>query len=801
MRLKMSKTYKRAWHTINIIAICIFSMLLITCYVVLYSMDNCGLMNYSGVSLKKVLMNQAAYDYAIWAVSDKDDDFNEGFMEDKGCNIGVIEGNYSDLSDIDLNDDKTYVFRNFSQDLPSEYYTAYVPTSKDSEFILSDRLYDFLFTRNNDVISYDAYDYQTIDIKGIGYDIVGQMAYIWDGEKFLCLEDNSYKYAVNTDGGTYNTCNIYDRIWENQRQALGIDDDEDQDALYIDGKKYPALGDDDSDYVLELYGNNSSGILSLSYVADITSLHDELERSEYGACTLDSVSSVLIDVGESTYKVYTVICFPGQKQSSDSFFVQASRYLKVIPALHVLLPILAVISAFMVLILVMILILRAGRYENKGSLNTDILADIPMEIAACIFAIAEMIPGCLIAFLSNSQMPSSALAAIFAGFGIALAIFIGIVWFESVVINFKRGHFWENTLCFKLIRAIFGPIRASMRLISRSVKWSHRIIAICLVISFAEFMGLATIDDKQSLIFIWFLEKIVLAIILIKVLKQYASLKKTAVEMANGNMDVTVDTSKMYIDLEEHGNALNKLGSGLNTAISERMKSERLKTELITNVSHDIKTPLTSVINYVDLLQKEDIENETARSYLEVLDRQAKRLKKLIEDLIEASKAATGSIKFNMENINARVLINQSVGEFDDRLTSKNITVVTEVPDKDVYVKADNRYLFRIFDNLLSNIVKYSQEGTRAYIELLEKDGRAQYTFKNISKDKLNISSDELMERFVRGDISRNTEGNGLGLSIARSLTESMGGQMDLTIDGDLFKATVSFPITDMLAS
>ena len=191
---------------------------------------------------------------------------------------------------------------------------------------------------------------------------------------------------------------------------------------------------------------------------------------------------------------------------------------------------------------------------------------------------------------------------------------------------------------------------------------------------------------------------------------------------------------------------------------------------------------------------KEDFENETARGYLEVLDRQAKRLKKLIEDLIEASKAATGSIKFNIENVNARVLLNQSIGEFDDRLSDKNITVVTEVPEKDVYVKADNRYLFRVFDNLMSNIVKYSQEGTRAYVELKEKDGRAQYTFKNISREKLNISADELMERFVRGDLSRNTEGNGLGLSIARSLTESMGGKMELTVDGDLFKVDISFP-------
>ena len=231
----------------------------------------------------------------------------------------------------------------------------------------------------------------------------------------------------------------------------------------------------------------------------------------------------------------------------------------------------------------------------------------------------------------------------------------------------------------------------------------------------------------------------------------------------------------------------------MSTAISERIKSERMKTELITNVSHDIKTPLTSIINYVDLLQKEQIENDKAKEYLEVLDRQAKRLKKLIEDLIEASKAATGNIKFQMESVNARMILNQSIGEFEERLAGNQITLVSNVPEEDVYVWADNRYLWRVFDNLMNNIVKYAQPGTRAYVDMTQSEGTITFTFRNTSKNELNISADELMERFVRGDASRNTEGNGLGLSIARSLTESMDGKMDLAIDGDLFKVILTF--------
>ena len=218
-----------------------------------------------------------------------------------------------------------------------------------------------------------------------------------------------------------------------------------------------------------------------------------------------------------------------------------------------------------------------------------------------------------------------------------------------------------------------------------------------------------------------------------------------------------------------------------------------MKTELITNVSHDIKTPLTSIINYVDLLEKEDIENDKAKEYLEVLDRQSKRLKKLIEDLIEASKVSTGNIKFNIEKVNAVVPLNQSIGEFSDRLDANKITVVSSLPSEDVYLQADNRYLWRVFDNLMSNIVKYAQPNTRAYVDLEQDENKLRFVFRNTSKEELNITADELMERFVRGDKSRYTDGNGLGLSIARSLAEAMGGSLKLAIDGDLFKAIVEF--------
>lgn len=238
---------------------------------------------------------------------------------------------------------------------------------------------------------------------------------------------------------------------------------------------------------------------------------------------------------------------------------------------------------------------------------------------------------------------------------------------------------------------------------------------------------------------------------------------------------------------------INELNIRLETSVYEQVKSERLKTELITNVSHDIKTPLTSIISYVDLLKKEVCDNGKIKEYVAVLDRQSLRLKKLITDLIDASKITTGNVKVELAQCELNVLVEQLVGEYQERLEQKNITSVVTMPQEPVYAIADGNHLARCIDNLMSNVSKYALEGTRFYIDVsCEED--INIIFKNISREPLNIEPDELMERFVRGDTSRNTEGNGLGLSIAESLLKLQGGKMQLDIDGDLFKVTVSIP-------
>ena len=263
--------------------------------------------------------------------------------------------------------------------------------------------------------------------------------------------------------------------------------------------------------------------------------------------------------------------------------------------------------------------------------------------------------------------------------------------------------------------------------------------------------------------------------------------------MSKGDLDTQVDDKHMVGAFKDFAEDLNGLAGVAVVAAQKQLKSERMKTELITNVSHDIKTPLTSIINYVDLLQKPHTDEEQEQ-YLEVLARQSLRLKKLIDDLMEMSKASTGNMTVEVTKLDAVESVNQALGEFADKLDKAQIIPVFRHTEESVAMMADGRLVWRVLSNLLSNAVKYAMPGTRLYIDLMEMEGKVVISLKNISRDELNIEADELMERFVRGDDSRNTEGSGLGLNIAKSLMELQKGQLQLLVDGDLFKVTLIFP-------
>lgn len=270
-------------------------------------------------------------------------------------------------------------------------------------------------------------------------------------------------------------------------------------------------------------------------------------------------------------------------------------------------------------------------------------------------------------------------------------------------------------------------------------------------------------------------------------------IKNAGEHLAHGDLDYKISVDTFKGELLNHAENLNKISDGMTVAVEERLKSERMRYELLTNVSHDIKTPLTSIINYVDLLKSQPVSTKEAEEYIEVLDRQSVKLKKLITDLIEVSKATTGNITVNAVQMEVKELLAQCIGEYDSRFKEKKLQIVMNTPDEPVSIVADGRLLWRVFDNLLGNIVKYAMPNTRVYIDLTNKLDTVIITLKNISQTRLNIKANELMERFVRGDASRTTEGSGLGLSIAQSLTELMKGQFSIEIDGDLFKITLKF--------
>jgi len=343
------------------------------------------------------------------------------------------------------------------------------------------------------------------------------------------------------------------------------------------------------------------------------------------------------------------------------------------------------------------------------------------------------------------------------------------------------------TACWKYIVRVFGSIFSNL-----SILW--KVILVIGIISFAEFIGIAVWGyDTGDILFMWFLEKMILIPACLWAVLEARKLKEAGEAIAAGNLEYKTDTSKMHFDFKQHGENLNSISDGMTIALEDRIKSERMKTELITNVSHDIKTPLTSIINYATLLGKEECSMEQVSEYSEVLVRQSTKLKRLLEDLVEASKAATGNLDVELMHCNPAIFIDQAGGEYEDKLKAARLILVTKLPEEELSIMADGRRMWRIFDNLMNNICKYSMPDTRVYMNLEAKDDEVIISLKNTSREQLNISEEELMERFVRGDSSRNTEGNGLGLSIAKNLAELQGGKLNIEIDGDLFKSVLIF--------
>lgn len=433
------------------------------------------------------------------------------------------------------------------------------------------------------------------------------------------------------------------------------------------------------------------------------------------------------------------------------------------------------------------LLVTAGKREGSEEIKTRLIDRMPYIIVFCIFSMGlTLLCGGMFYMLEHVGM-----VMVLA----LLCAMIGLEFLLTTYVRLRSHTFIRYTACyyaFSLAKKIWEHICSPVKKV-----WGYMTQNLPLFVMGSVAFGffcLIEFGTSASMAYgLYFIIKIIEYGLFIVFILQFDAVRKAARRISQGDLSHPLDIKSLIWIFKTYGQDLNNVSDGIENAVQEKMKSERFRTELITNVSHDIKTPLTSIINYVDLLEKEDIDNEKVKEYLEVLDRQTARLKKLIADLLEASKASTGNLKVNMEELDAAVLISQVAGEYTERFAQKQLEPVLKNETSPVMINADGRHLWRVFDNLMNNIFKYAQEGTRVYIDVIPKDNGAVITFKNISKCPLNISSEELMERFVRGDSSRNTEGSGLGLSIAQSLMQLMNGNMELTIDGDLFKVTLEF--------
>ena len=382
---------------------------------------------------------------------------------------------------------------------------------------------------------------------------------------------------------------------------------------------------------------------------------------------------------------------------------------------------------------------------------------------------------------------------------LSLTFAFGLYALLSAVRRVKAGEIRKGSLFFakagRLCAGGFRRIGRELGVLADKLPLFWLAAAVFLAFALAEGLAVVAIREGEfGGVLLWFLCKAAEAAGIIRLVLSFRRLQAGGRELAAGNLDYQVPLDRLRGPFREHGENLNSIRAAIRSAVEEQMKSERMKTELITNVSHDIKTPLTSIVSYVDLLKKQPMATPEAEEYLEVLDRQSARLKKLTEDLVEASKASTGNIPVDLQRTDVNVLLAQSAGEYQERLKDRDLTLVLTPAEGSPAILADGRLLWRVFDNLLSNIRKYAQPGTRVYLTCQASEDRVTVLFRNISAAELNISAGELMERFVRGDRSRSTEGSGLGLSIARSLTQLQGGTFDLSIDGDLFKAVLTFP-------
>ncbi|MBS6959544.1 MAG: HAMP domain-containing histidine kinase [Roseburia sp.] len=642
-----------------------------------------------------------------------------------------------------------------------------------------------------------AYVYNTADKE---YEALQQGMSEGDGQAVLCI---TIQNATGTDeNDLHNVKNILENapltFWQLTATAYSYGTSD-----WTAEMSYPYIQEQQteqvtvSETVVSAPTSVTLQTVELSYVGGVP--NDEIKnRIDYDSSEADYLSTVQGSDAGTDYYVLSVIPDADRLVKKEGvgvwgsdYFVQINEIVNLADHMKYSVYVILALSLTVFVASFVYLVSAAGHKKDQKQVQGSFLCKVPADLFTVICLVAESSLAVGISLLGNAGSPDNYVFYAAAMFFLLLCGgWLALGYLLDFAVRIKLGKWWRNTLIYKVLRSIYRGWNKVGE--NKSILWKG--LAIFLGVNFLEVLIFVVFGvDYSKIMIVWFAEKAVILFAGGEILIQMKRLQEGGKHIAEGDMDYQIDTEHMLPALKEHAADLNRINEGVSKAVNEKMKSERFKTELITNVSHDIKTPLTSIINYVDLLEKEEIPNENAKEYLEVLERQSARLKKLIEDLIEASKASSGSLSVNLEKLEAGVFLVQTVGEFKEKTEKNKLDLQIKKPEEPIYIMADGRHFWRVIDNLMNNICKYAQPETRVYINLEQTGEKVQITFRNTSRYPLNISSEELMERFVRGDSSRNTEGNGLGLSIAGSLMELMHGKMQLFVDGDLFKVVLEF--------
>lgn len=817
-----------AWIALSASALCfVFSAV-----GVIFMFDE-GIYRNSKDETRKQWFENVSYEYGLSAVDDVRREQPAGSVESKYFKYGIIKAD--SLEGIDLNDEKSYAERNFSDKISLEdVYTNSVELSDEDQIVYTNGNFltgggvELMYSGEDswvsvyaDRICYDEAKGIFVYLAGNEYYPVqkvetdigryGSAAFTYDTEKKMYVFEHtdgtgdaaSAERTVTDE--TLTDAADGDIVAESTEEPLTDVTDSGMDDI-ANGEYVTFDMFDGTRMDVNHWGNvllDGVREISMDEIDRVDSSEKNKEDASVSYTThedyyLDSNYTLWVNMGNTSPKTtyQMVVILPqnvGTDWNSTDLYVQANTLLNFVYSMRYTALVTMFVSFIIGAAAFVFLMCAAGHRNGTDEIVTTVWDHLWLDVFAVgavlaevfVFYVAEI-------FLINVDVAYLPFILFVTAVATLCMGWLLLLFLLSFSVRVKLGKWWRHTLCYQLFRKI-GQFA---RMIWENIGFLWKVILVMLVLAFFEGIGVLMFFNSDIALLLWLLEKLVLYPLVLWYCVQLNQLKNGTEKIAGGEPGYQISTKRMNGIFKEQGEQINHISDGMTHAIEERMKSERFKTELITNVSHDIKTPLTSIINYVDLLEKEDLHNETAQEYLEVLERQSSRLKKLIEDLIEASKASTGNLPVHLERLEAGIFMTQTVGEFEEKTKAVGLDLVIEKPETPVYIMADSRHFWRVIDNLMNNICKYAQSGTRVYINLEVKEAQVSITFRNTSKYPLNISSDELMERFVRGDASRNTEGSGLGLSIVNSLMDLMGGTFRLYVDGDLFKVVLGFAET-----